>query len=71
MSQDRRGAPAPGPRPPREAIEFQSDATAIEQRPAPLWARSTVLLVAVALVVAVAWASWARMDEVVPRRAGW
>jgi hemolysin D len=58
-------AAAVPPRPPREAIAFQSDVTAIELRPIPLWARSTVLLIVMALAIALTWAAFARLDKVV------
>ena len=52
-------------RPPRAAIPFQGDVTAIETRPVPLWARSTILLVAALLAAAIVWAAMAPIDKVV------
>ena len=52
-------------RPPRAAIPFQGDVTAIEARPVPLWARSTILLVAALLATAIAWAAFAPIDKIV------
>lgn len=51
--------------PPREAIAFQSDVSAIELRPAPLWARGTIVLTVLAMLIALAWAAFAHFDKIV------
>ena len=51
--------------PAADALEFQEDATAIEHRPVPRWARGTILLAAAAVLVALTWAGLAPIDKVV------
>lgn len=58
------GAVAPR-RPARDVIPFQGDVTAIELQPAPRWARATILLVTLTLVIAFVWAAYAPIDRIV------
>lgn len=48
-----------------EVHEFLPDARAIEMRPRPVWARSTLYLLMVMIVVAVLWATFSNIDRVV------
>ena len=49
----------------RAAIPFQGDVAAIEGRPVPIWARSTIVLVAALLATAIGWAALAPIDKIV------
>jgi len=57
---------APGVDP--KAVEFQPDPLAIEERPLPVMARSTIYVVALLIVSAFVWASLAKIDRVVVGR---
>jgi len=51
-----------------ESVDFQPDATAIEERPLPPSARSVVYIVAALVVSAVLWATFSKVDRVVVAR---
>jgi hemolysin D len=52
----------------REAVAFQPDALAIEERPFPRGARSTIYVVMLLVITAVVWASVSKIDRVVVAR---
>lgn len=51
-----------------DAHEFLPDARAIEMRPRPVWAQSTLYLLIAMIVVAVLWATFSDIDKVVVAR---
>ncbi|GEO81527.1 HlyD family type I secretion periplasmic adaptor subunit [Pararhodospirillum oryzae] len=51
-----------------DMVAFQPAALSIENRPAPVWARSMIQLILGIVVVLLVWAAWARMDITVSAR---
>ncbi|WP_353862039.1 HlyD family type I secretion periplasmic adaptor subunit [Azospirillum formosense] len=65
MSAPPRPGSAPPPRRKRELIDFQSDALALEERPLPRLARSTLWVILALVTLAVVWASVSEIDRFV------
>ena len=53
------------PKIPAAALEFQSDALELEQRPAPWYSRLTLYVILLLFVLAVVWASVFKVDKIV------